>query len=186
MNFYDKLMTNYRCGKCTVVKNDRGQFCTFSTPYSSGNLREGRWCGSEEEAMKHIGYFDGLIKETIDKLSKKEDWQIVKTIDFSDLGGEGYRVGEKVRILPDARKVNEKKGVDFASGMDAMVEDGYGYLSVVESGRLCILNKGRSDRWYFTPSSVEPFLEEDEILEVSIDEVADKFGVEVKNLKIKK
>jgi len=45
----------------------------------------------------------------MNKQPQKEDWRIVKTIDFSELGGKGYEKGEKVRILPNAKKERWRK-----------------------------------------------------------------------------
>lgn len=97
--FSEKLLKNWECGKCTVVKDKNRRYCIFSTKDFVGDLRMSGWLGSIEGCLEYIGDEGGYAAKDIDILSKEDNWQIVKTIDFSDLGGKGFQVDDKVRVI---------------------------------------------------------------------------------------
>lgn len=161
MKLSEKLLTNYRCGKMTVVQDNNNKlYCIFSTPDSDGGLRESDWDITIEGCMQSVGNYHGNTKRNIDE----QNWSIIKTIDFASLG-EGYRKGERVRILPNAKEECEK-GAMWDDDMAQMIKDGCGFIAEKNGGDWGVWNKDRSGWFYFPCTCLEPYFEDKETIKI--------------------
>jgi hypothetical protein len=157
MTFYEKLVRNWECGKMSVVKNKEGNYMIFSTKCGDG-FKRSVWEDSIDKCLEYIGVAYAN-KYEIEEHSK--DWKIVKTIDFSELGGEGYKKGDKVRTLSDAREKRAKSNLSCNSVTEQIIQDGYGYINRKSGTDWFVWNKDRDKEVLFPSSAIEPWLEDE-------------------------
>lgn len=176
MTFAEKLKNNYRCGKCTIVENKNKRFAIFSTPDLNGCLRYSTFYESLNGAERNIGDNCGWSDEDLNNVAQEESWRIVGTIDFSELGGEGYKEGEKVRILPDSKEKCLKSGIDWNTYKKEILKKGFGLVERKEGSEY------RIDGAWFPSSAIEPFYE-DKVEEMTLAAVIKELGREIKIVK---
>lgn len=177
MNFSKKLRENYRCGKCTIVQNEFEDYNIFSTPNADGELRQSEWNDTIEKCKEEIGTYDPDTDRDIDNFSEHYSWRIIGTIDFSELGGEGYKEGEKVRILRDAKEKCEKSGLSWSDDKEKRSKAGWGFITGKEGSNYLV------DGWTFPASALEPFLEEEKVEEMTAEEICKELGRNIKIIK---
>lgn len=144
MKFSEKLLKNYECKKMTVVRREDGFYSIFNTLDDYGHLRWSGVCDSIEDALKRIGSEEGLSWGAVDDISERQSWQIIKTIDFSELGGKGYQKGDKIRRIKTGQ-----------IGVVAFVDE-HGV------GTCCKDQYGNDENGYLPFSGVEPYFEDED------------------------
>jgi len=147
----------------TVVRDKDGDYCIFCTLGPDGDLRISGWMSSVEEAMEYIGWTSGYSEDLIDLRAKQSSWQIIKTIDFSKLGGEGYKVGDRVRVISTGKIGRIEKYENDEN--ETHVNVAFGGNDVTHC--ICVPR-----------SQVEPYFEdeeeEDDFLEKAVQSLTDK------------
>lgn len=180
MTLYQKIMKIAKCGKMPVLQDKDKQYCILSTPDGDGDLRMSLWCYTIERCMETIGDDCGCNKDAINS----SDWTIVKTIDFASLG-EGYEVGEKVRILPNAKEECGKTECGWDKKREEIANKGYGIISGIAGADYLLKSEDGYCR-VFSRTCLEPYFEDEVKETIKIGEsVYDKkeFEEAVKDLK---
>lgn len=183
MKFSEKLEANWKARKWPLVKDlDEDTYSLFTTKDIHGNVRNSYWCLTEQGAL-YSGIADLAYRpENIDS----KNLQIIRTIDPMELMGPGYELGQKVRILPNAKEECEKWDIFWSENHQLMLEDGVGAYSGTKDAALKLFYKD-DDKWAcFPPSALEPYFDEEMVETVKIGEVTynkAEFEEAVKNLK---
>ena len=169
MTIYEELKYLRDRGYFALLKDNDGDLAVFSNETSDGKVRCSGWRDSEKRAMDYIGNLS-FSKSQIDEYSKKNNWQIVRPIHVTEiLSGRGFKEGEKVKILPNAKEEREKVGIYWTDEKEQMAKDGYGYFVSYFGSNFCIQNKDKTDYWSFPPTAIAPILER-KTKEVTLDE----------------
>ena len=161
MNLREKLDIIHNVGRWTMLMDDEGEFCLFSTRDEDGNLRDSGWWKTKKEAIECQRGFCGYLPEDFDYYAKEENWRIVRTgtpEEFDNV--EGYKEEDKVRIVG-------KDSVRFIKGKSG--------------GDWRIWNKDRTNWIFLPPSAIEPYFEdeeEEEMVEVKISKSTLKTALE--------
>uniref|UniRef100_A0A6M3KY40 Uncharacterized protein n=1 Tax=viral metagenome TaxID=1070528 RepID=A0A6M3KY40_9ZZZZ len=182
MTIYEELKYLRDRGYFALVKNEDDEVKIFSTETSDGNVRSSDWCVSEKKALDSLGC-TSYSKSEIDEYSKKNNWQIVRPIHVTEiLPGRGFKEGEKVKILPNAKEEREKVGIYWTDEKEQMAKDGYGYFVSYFGSNFCIQNKDKTDYWSFPPTAIAPILErktKEVTLEEALELLKKEYGEDV-------
>jgi hypothetical protein len=135
-------------------------------------------------------YTEDTIEECKNSISKtfhdNSDPQPVKRVDFYHPPFTAYKVDEKVRV---------RKDLEFLQCDDDWERCGQEYQNTAGKVGIIINNDSvgytvhfdHINDWFsYAHHQLEPCIENQETLELTIDEIAQKFGVDSKNIKIKK
>lgn len=148
MTFYEKLKTIIEKGGLYVVVQDEDRdYCIFSVVTSDGNIRSSDWHDIMEKCKDTIGEDSCYSEEMIERDSKTENWEIVKTI----VRESNYKVGDKV-------KVRETGKIDEISN----VKERYNCKGVWN-----IELKNHPHEEFYIPE-IEPYFEEEEMVTIKI------------------
>ncbi|MCK5016243.1 MAG: hypothetical protein KAS32_04150 [Candidatus Peribacteraceae bacterium] len=91
---YNKIKTIIEKGGLdVVVQRDDYFYCIFSTISGKRSIRYSGWYSEIKLCKYHIGNYS-ILQESIERLSKSENWKIIKTIARES----HYAVGDKVRV----------------------------------------------------------------------------------------
>ena len=185
MKFSEKLEANYQAGLFTRVQRENGDFQLFSTKDCEGELRRSGWWNIEKDAISCQGDKDGCSLEAIDRNAKKDNWKIVRTIHPSELMGEGYKEGQKVRIKENAEKECDRTGFHWDSEIEQMSKDGFGFIKERSGLDWEVYSKDKDCYWTFPETALEPFFEDkkEEMVTVKISkatlEALKKDGIKI-------
>jgi len=152
MNLRQKLDIIHNVGRWTMLTNDDGEFCLFSTRDNGGDLRDSGWWKTKKEAIECQRGFCGYLPEDFDYYAKEENWRIVRTgtpEEFDKV--EGYKEGQKVRITENT------------------IGNGFGFIEERYKDNWRVSNENKDDWHTFPASAIEPYFEdeqEEEMVEV--------------------
>ena len=91
---YNKIKTIIEKGGLdVVVQRDDYFYCIFSTISGKRSIRYSGWYSEIKLCKYHIGNYS-ILQESIERLSKSENWKIIKTIARES----NYKAGDKVRV----------------------------------------------------------------------------------------
>jgi hypothetical protein len=183
MKLYEKINKACSHGNYPIVSN--GEKYGIISPHKdhTGNWRDSAIWRTLEDAIKSIGLADG------DNKSGWNDLELngYKIIGFYHPEFEPYEVGDKVKVRADLELcltkrewlANSKKFRDTA-GKIGKVQD-------ITHGGYHIFFDDINDWYNYPHNQLETFFEEEEkTIELTLEEIAEKFGTNVKNIKIKK
>ena len=159
--FYEKLLKNYETGKATVIKGRNNEYSIFTTLNDKGCIRKYDWGISIDKVIEIINlYF--CSEEEINECSENENWKIVKTIDAVEFfGQDGFKKGDKVRILPNAKEECKKSDLSWSEVKQKMVDSGFGYF-YERNGDAYLIKDEKGENWLFPRQCVEYYFEEDD------------------------
>ena len=150
----------------------------FSTDKDEdGDYRKSGFYFHKENAIKFIGYENGIEKEDLDILIKGEDWHIVDWV---------VRYPEKMthcRLMPNAKDICEKFGYVWNEGREEMLKEDVLEVEEGAFNNVKVWEKDKSTFWYFPHQAIIPVIVEETIEEMTMDEVCKALG---KTIKIKK
>ena len=150
---YDDAQYNWEKGYYSLVKNKDGRYCLFSTKDSDGDLRYSGWWTTEKQVLKYFSDGNGYIKKRFNDFSKADSWQLVRTIHPNELMGEGFKVGDRVKILPNAKEECEKYSLSFFGERQKVADKGFGKITNIGSLDYKI------DGWIFPLTALAPYQE---------------------------
>ena len=164
MNIYEQLEANWEAGYYSVVQDDFGYFCIFSTKNENNTLRYSGWYTSFEQARTNIGQYKEYEGDLLLKNAKENKWKIIDTIHPSELMCSGLKPKQKVRIKDNAKEECLKSGLGWNEHMAKMV----GIICEVK-GKLGsdyrVYNGNKTNHWNFPPSALTPVYEEEITIE---------------------
>lgn len=153
-------MANWEAGYYTVVQDNFGNFCLFSTKNENGTLRHSGFLLILEDAITNTGSFSGYSKDIILEVAKDDNWKIIDTIHPSELMGSGLKPGQKVRIKENAKEECEKYHLGWNEHMGKMVGKICEVMKKLGSD-YTIYNGNKTDFWLFPPTALSPVYEDD-------------------------
>lgn len=182
-NLQTQIQANLDVGHHVIVQ-DIDMHYRIISPFKdfSGNYRETQWYESVEECKQNIGDDVGLL---LKRYYLDQD----KYIGIYTPVYQTLKSGTKVRVREDAREWCERLEYDWHESIDSMIGKIY---KITEMGSNGYLICGANYRYrYFPLQALEVITEgfEDQdtaTVEYTIEEIAEKLGVDVKLLKIKK
>jgi hypothetical protein len=173
---YEIIKNILKTREHVLVKDKDGDYMVISALKSiNGYFRCSYWQHTIKEAKRRIG------ETHINNLNT-----IVEIIEVFDIPLERFKIGDIVLILPNAKEECEKKGIEWKDEMKEMVGKIYEIIKAEGCSDYKVRNGEEGDGWYFPHSALSyPFPQPQEDKVVTKQEIANKFGVDIKNLKIK-
>ena len=155
MNLYEKLNYNWEKGYYSLAKDKDGEFVFFTTKYTLESFKGSCHYSTREKSINNQGesiYYKKYLEDNDNNL------RIIETIHPSELMGEGFKTGNKVRIKKNAKEV---------------------VIETVTASRGVLI-----DGNFYPPTTIEPVFEEEEYDILFKANSGEKIGILPQKIKI--